>query len=147
MKLIEYDDLDPSCARALADLRIYSDTLPAAEMEKLIGVPPTEVMIKDRLVTLPSGVQRVQKFHAYFLNSEAFVASRDLRRHLDALLARIADRGEGLHALWRTGEVECAISCLWWAAHGHGGPRLRADQLALMAELGLEWTCDFTYLD
>lgn len=79
--------------------------------------------------------------NAWFLSSEQNVNSRDLRRHLDWLLARLAPAGEALRRLQQEQDVRMSVICIWWSAHGGGGPTLWPEQMKVMAELGLE--CGF----
>lgn len=140
-----YNDLDPSCERTAASLLIYSETLSPEELEARIGTPPTNILRKGRTTFLPTGRIRVDKLNGFFLESEEFVDSRDLRRHIDWLLERIGGRVESFHSLWRRGEVFGSIQCIWWSAHGEGGPILRVDQLEAIAELDLELSFGFAY--
>lgn len=144
----DYDDAFPGCESTCAELRIYSDSIGPEEMEALLGLAPTSSFEKGRVWITAMGTEKTRRFNAFFLSSKNAVASLDLRRHLDWLLAKLAGHETGLAALLATEEVAASIDCMWWLAEegGSGGPVLRADQLAAVADLGLELSVDFTVI-
>jgi hypothetical protein len=76
----------------------------------------------------------------FTLTSEGKVASRDLRRHLDWLLDQI-DADMILQARVKAGKSD--VSCFWSSATGHGGPTVDPEQMAKLAEHGLQLWIDF----
>jgi RHS repeat-associated protein len=88
-----------------------------------------------------AGQSRPIDVNAWFLSSEGKIDSRDLRRHLDWLLERLAPVSEQLKALQGIPGVAMYVTCIWWAAHGEGGPTLGPRHMRGLAALDLE--CSF----
>lgn len=147
-KRADYEDAFPGCERTFAELCIYSDSIGPEEMTARLELVPTKDLKKGRVWITAVGTEKTQRFNAFFLSSENAVASLDLRRHLDWLLARLAGHEPGLFELLATEEVHASIDCVWWLAEegARGGPVLRADQLAAVADLGLELSVDFSVI-
>ena len=96
---------------------------------------------------MPNGREVTEQANAFFVQSEEFVRSRDLRRHVDWVLDRVAGSEEAIRSLWQHGDVQASLTCNWWSADGRGGPRLRAEQLAALADLDLEIGFSFAHYE
>ena len=73
----------------------------------------------------------------WFLTSEGELTSRDVRDHLDWLVARLAGRADALARLRAEGWTT-TVSVYWRSRTGHGGPTINADGMAACGELGLD---------
>jgi hypothetical protein len=126
----EYSDDYSTCSSTFATLRVYSQTVSAAEITDALGVQPTRTL-------RPEGKSNL---HGWFLSSEGRVESRDLRRHLDWVLDQLATGPNPTTQVSARipGRVWADVSCLWISAVGHGGPTLSPKQMQRMARLGLE---------
>ena len=79
------------------------------------------------------------------LSSEGIINSLDARRHLDWLLDKIEPLSDNLIELQKREEIEMWITCVWWSAHGHGGPMFWPIQLQKLGKLGLEFEIDCAF--
>jgi hypothetical protein len=136
----QYDDDYATCARTYVTLCVY----PPAEMDpaEVTGRLGLEATSSHRIGELrPVSTRRVPSRawsrSTWFLSSEGEVGSRDVRRHIDWLLDHLTDRTLTLTEL-RAAGCETVLSCYWVSASGHGGPMLWPEQLARLAECGLE---------
>ncbi len=144
--MVPYNDSYQTCERTVAQLRLYSGEIRPAEVTGLLGIEPTESTEAGGLIiSKETGRPRLTKYNAWFLSSENIVNSKDLRRHLDWLLDRLEACSEALHELQTRDGVQMQISCIWWTAHGGGGPVLWPSQMERMAHLNLE--CGFEFAD
>ena len=137
---IEYHDDYATCAQTFVTLCIYPPPeMDLAEITGRLGVEPTTSNREDELRPGPSRRARSRPWSrsAWFLSSEGEVNSRDVRRHIDWLLERVTDRTL-VFAELRAAGCETVLSCYWASASGHGGPMLWPEQLARLAECGLE---------
>lgn len=80
------------------------------------------------------------------LESEAIVESRDIRRHIDWLLAAAEVERDGLRHL-RDAGCELVAWVFWVSRYGHGGPTLRPDQMSKLGDLGFEVRFDIYFDD
>jgi hypothetical protein len=78
------------------------------------------------------------------LSSEPHVKSKDVRAHLDWLLAQLSNSHQGLLDL-QQGEVVMGVNCPWWSLGGHGGPTLWPEQMRRLADLNLECSFDVQF--
>lgn len=127
-----YDDAYPSCEGTCATLRIFPRALDPDEVTKRLGVEPTAT---QREVARPGAAPA--RLHAWLLSSEGQVDSRDLRRHLDWIVGKLAGKGPSLDALRREGAV-MDVGCVWLSSQARGGPTLSTPQMQALASLGLE---------
>lgn len=141
-----YDDLYPTCERAGAWLFIYPGKLDPDFVSAKLGLVPTEAVRKGQTSANSLGRTRTGQLNGWFLSSEDAVSSRDLRRHLDWLLVQLAPRATQLNELQNLAGVSMRVNCIWWSAHGHGGPALWPEQMSKLAELGLECAFDLYFL-
>lgn len=77
---------------------------------------------------------------SYMWSTESAVASNDLRRHVDAVIAHISADEDLVR---RVGSARGDIMCYWASATGHGGPTLSPTQMEAIAKYGLELWIDF----
>jgi hypothetical protein len=136
-----YDDNYATCERTCAKLLIYPGSTDPDKVTEELGIEPTQVNKKGATWRTGTGRIKTYPLNAWFLSSEAWVDSKDLRRHLDWLLDKLVDAQTGLRKLQSMPEMKMTVDCVWWSAHGHGGPTLWPEQMKVMAELGLE--CGF----
>src|SRR5437762_13576226 len=92
----DYDDDYPTCARTYASLRIYHEDLDPDSITRILSVEPTQAQVKGRLCTSPSGRTFTPEIGGWFLSTKGVVGSKDVRRHLDWLLAKLAGRDYAL---------------------------------------------------
>jgi hypothetical protein len=136
-----YDDDYGTCERSVAKLRIYGDDLDPEALTKRLGIEPSAAQRKGQVFTNSPGLSRTAKVGAWFLSSEGKVESRDLRRHLDWLIAQIRGVSSELRALQDEPAVWMNIGCVWWSKHRDGGPVIGPEHMRTLADLNLE--CGF----
>jgi hypothetical protein len=150
---VAYDDEFGSCLETRCELAIYPGHLLPEEVSTRLGLEPTSVQRAGETSTNSRGRVRTTKVNGWFLSSENVVASKDLRRHLDWLIAKVQPAAVPLAELRATPGVEMWIGCVWWSKEGHGGPTLSPEQMRAIAALDLECSFDvyfeagFTHLD
>jgi hypothetical protein len=138
-----YNDHWESCERTVAQLLIYPGDLTPDHVTEMLKIPPTIAQTKgEKRRSSTTGVEREIKLNGWFLSSEGQVGSRDLRRHVDWLLRRLAASAPGLAQLQAHDGVRMCVKCIWW---GGGGPVLWPEQMARLAQLNLE--CAFEFAD
>lgn len=130
----------PTCERTYATLRIYPESLDPAEVTARLGIEPTEWQRRSESRRPGS---RPAKLHGWFLTSEGALDSRDVRKHLDWLLARVRPRADALLALQASG-CHMDVGCFWVSASGHGGPSVRPAQMRELA--ASTWSCGSTFI-
>lgn len=136
--LQQYVDDYPTCTRTYVTLCIYPHDSDVSRVSRVIQVPPTRIVVRSaQKPTIKAG---------WFLSSDGEVESRDLRRHLDWLVAKLSPHASGLQELRDTGS-RTVVSCLWRSAHGHGGPIISVPGMRGLAELGLELEFDLYLAD
>lgn len=138
--------LADACERTCAVLIVYSGDMHPSAITELLGQLPTRVVVAGE-ASLPNslGRTRLGKLNAWFLSSEEYVSSRDVRHHLDWLLDRLMQKRETLRALQSKRFIKMYVSCPWWSRQGGGGPSLWPEQMQGLAELNLE--CSFSFSD
>ncbi|WP_437956877.1 DUF4279 domain-containing protein [Sorangium sp. So ce119] len=136
-----YNELYPTCERADATLRIYAECIHPQEITRRLAVEPDSVQVKGEVRVNSVGRARVIGVNGWFISSETKVSSKDLRHHLDWIIGAIYPVREALLKLQQTRGVKMDVSCVWWSAHGHGGPTLWPEQMRPLSDLGLE--CGF----
>jgi hypothetical protein len=139
-RLTPIDDAYETCERTLATLRIGGEELDPTFVTSHLGIQPTKSQKKGEIKTNSRGFERTIKKGGWFLSSEDHVNSKDIRRHLDWLLTRLAPVKDQLRALQEIEGITMDVNCIWWSA-GDGGPTLWPEQMRLLAELNLE--CGF----
>jgi len=135
-----------TCESTHACLRIYPRTETIADVTGTLGVEPTEACDKGETIGPNSiGRTRTVKRTVWFLSSEKFVKSNDLRHHLDWVLEKIATRERAIRQIQEWDGVKMTLGCSWWSAHGHGGPVVWPEQMEIMARLNLEWSFEVMF--
>ena len=124
------DEEHGPCLKTFATLCVY---LPAGM--------PTET-VSEALALAPSSIQEGSGPlpRAWFLSTEGQVDSRDVRRHIDWILDRVAPSAQGLGGLQQQG-ARADIFCYWLSRNGHGGPTLSPRQTSALGMLQLD--CGF----
>jgi hypothetical protein len=75
--------------------------------------------------------------HKWFLSTKGVTASRDVRRHVDWILDKLAGKDEALRLLRQQGH-RMDIFCYWLSADGHGGPIISRTMMQRLGELEIE---------
>ncbi|MBF0548383.1 MAG: DUF4279 domain-containing protein [Candidatus Riflebacteria bacterium] len=134
-----------TCERTYAELRIYGDDLNPDNIAELIGLESTSSQKKgmERINSL--GRKYIFKLGGWFLSSEKYVQSKDVRRHLDWLLERLAPVKNRLFEIQEAVGITMNVNCIWWSAFGDGGPTLWPEQMQTLAELNLELVFDISF--
>lgn len=141
-----YNDDYPSCLETRAALLIYTGTLPPDAVTAALTVPPSEVHVAGYTQVSDYGRERVARTSRWQLSSEGKVESRDIRRHLDWLMAQIQHAHAELLALQELQGVVMSVNCSWYSRSGSGGPTLWPEQMAKLAALNLECSFDIYFL-
>ena len=134
-----------TCARTYVTLRIYPEQLDPAEVTARLGIEPTSWQRCGEGRNPGSKRSIPAKLHGWFLTSEGAVDSRDVRRHLEWLLAQIGSRADAVRGLQAAG-CRLDVSCYWLSRSGHGGPAVSPAQMGELARLGLELWFDVYFV-
>src|SRR5260370_11458000 len=84
-----YDDDYPTCERTYATLRIYHEAIDLTLISDELGIEPSGTQVKGGVCTVSCGLERVPEIGAWFLSSDDGIGSKDVRRHVDWLLAEV----------------------------------------------------------
>ena len=144
-RMTPYDDEYRSCERTVAELRIYADDLDPVAVNLQLGLEPSSSQKKGETSTNALGRTRAAKLGGWFLSTEDHVTSKDLRRHLDWLLEKLAPKARELRQLQETPGIRMAVFCSWWSANGSGGPTLWPEQMRALADFNLECAFDISF--
>ena len=132
----------PTCERTYATLHIYPERLDPAEVTARLGIEPSEWQRRGEARKPGS---RPARLHGWFLTSQGAIDSRDVRKHLDWLLAQIVPQTDAFLSLQAEG-CRMDVSCYWVSHSGHGGPSVRPGQMRDLARLNLELWFDVYFL-
>jgi hypothetical protein len=138
----DYYDEYPTCSRTYARLLIYHDDLNPDQITGLLDIQPTYSQVTGKTITRPSGKRFTPPIGLWSLSTEGEVDSRDVRRHLDWILDRLAGKDEALKRLQAEGH-RMQVSCYWVSAEGQGGPTLSPAIMRRLGELEVELWFDF----
>lgn len=129
----EYNDDYPTCQRTHASLCIYLPDMEDPDLiSKKLGIKPSRTQIRGEFYR-----GKMKEWPtAWFLESDSYVQSKELRRHIDWLLDQLQGKSEIFQQFMRSG-VDIVLSCFWTSAWGHGGPMLDPKILKRLAELDL----------
>lgn len=138
------DDEYGTCERTYAELRLYCGAMHPSAITSLLGVNPTsQVVLGEPGRTNSLGRAPIGKLNGWFLSSEGNVESKDVRRHIDWLIAKLKPSSDALHELQAKPDIRMSVNCIWWSRFGDGGPTLWPDQMRALADLNLECSFDF----
>lgn len=133
-----------SCEECRASLLIYPENIHPDEVSRILQLEPTKKNIIGTKITNSHGRTREITILGWFLSSEKYVQSKDIREHLDWLLNKILPASDGLNKLQNIDGVTMGINCVWWSK-GSGGPTLWPEQMKAIADLNLECSFDFYF--
>jgi hypothetical protein len=140
------DDKYATCERTCAKLLIYCGAMHPSAVSDLLGMEPTShVALGEPGRTNRLGKAPIGKLNGWFLSSEGNVESKDVRHHLEWLIAKLRPNSEVLHELQAKPDVRMSVNCIWWSRYGDGGPTLWPEQMRALADLNLE--CSFAFAD
>lgn len=145
-RLTPYDDEYGSCAETRATLLIYPGPMPLAEVTSRLDLQPTQAVAAGEPRTSTYGRRSVVKTTLWRLSSDGHVRSRDVRRHLDWLLALLLPRAVRMSGIQETPGVRMTVCCAWYSQVGHGGPTLWPEQMKALADLNLECAFDVYFM-
>jgi hypothetical protein len=134
-----YDDEYANCAKTSATLRIMGDGLEPALITQQLGIEPSWGWRKGELRPVRiknSNKTTRQRIGIWGLDTDKVVKSRDLRRHIDWILERVNGKAH-IFELLKSQGYEMDVYCIWHSA-GQGGPMLSPQNIAGLANLGLE---------
>jgi hypothetical protein len=138
MPLLEFDHEYQSCERTYATLCIYSDSLHAAQISKVMDQQPDDFLVK--------GEQRrpgkTNKSHLWQITTQGDCESKDMRAHVFFLLSNIPDGAVKLKALIELG-CEIRLWSFWESASGNGGPTLDHEFVKWLSQYPVELAFDF----
>src|SRR5688572_7753401 len=144
-RLTPVSDTYETCERTLATLWIGGENLDPAFVTSQLGIEPSETPKKGEIKRSSRGFSRKVKKGGWFLSSEGHVDSKDVRRHLDWLLACLIPARNRILELQKIEGIRMSVNCLWWSVGGMGGPTLWPEQMSLLAELNLECGFDVSF--
>ena len=136
-----------TCDSTYSELRIDPGKLTAGEITGILQLEPTSTEEKGAIVENSRGRVREVMYAGWFLSTEGVVASKDVREHLDWLIAKLIDVKKPLRLLSASTDNKMTLSCTWWSKAGHGGPVLFPKQMAALSELNLELSFDIYFVD
>lgn len=143
--LTPIDDKYETCEKTYAEIKIYGDDLDPNAVTIDLGISPSGSQKKGE-VRRGAGDQETHIVSGgWFLSSDGHVKSKDLRRHLDWLLARLLPAKERILALQDRKGIKMSVDCVWWSAFGDGGPTLWPQQMRGLADLNLECSFDLSF--
>lgn len=132
------DDGYATCEHTYCEF-VVDCVVPPQIFSKETGLDPSYSQTKNQLIRNTLGRERIAKKNIWILSSENVVPSRDIRRHLDWLLAKIYPARNALFRLREESVSFAYVNCIWHS-NGAGGPTLWPEQMSLLAELDLELT-------
>ncbi len=144
---MKINDNYPTCERTSVELRVYPGEMAPLHVTEQLQIPATTMFTKGESKTNSIGRTRIVKKNVWILSSEESVVSKDCRRHLCWLLDLLEPVQEKLCELQRSADLTMYVSCVWWSAHGDGGPTLSPDQMARLAALNLELGFEISFYE
>ncbi|UCP81808.1 DUF4279 domain-containing protein [Pectobacterium versatile] len=134
-----------ACLECRAKLLIYPGKMHPDEVSAMLSIEPTQKNIIGDRKKNSLGRTREVKISGWFLSSEDFISSKNLRDHIDWIVAKLDASREDLKKLQNTPGVKMTLSCVWWSAVGHSGPVLWPEQMKALADLDLECAFDIYF--
>lgn len=132
------------CDECRVSLLIYPEHVHPDEVSNILKLEPTKKNVIGTEITNSLGRTRKITVAGWFLSSEKYVQSKDIREHLDWLLIKILPSKNGLMQLQNIEGIKMGIDCEWWS-NGNGGPTLWPEQMNIMAELNLECAFNISF--
>ena len=124
-----------TCHYTHAWLRIMSDDFDLDEVTCLVKAAPTLTQKKGDLRSIEK--QKHYKKTGWWISSEGIVSSKDSRDHVEFILNKLVDAGDGFEVLHsRSYLIDMCIR--WDSRSGHGGPTLSPTQMSRLAALDIE---------
>jgi len=139
------DDANPRCFRIDVQLKIYSKTLKPDAMSRLLGLNPTDTVEAGIKTWLhPDGSVRKTKrpLNGWFLHSEGKVKKLEVPAHLDWMLRQLAKAKSPFRHMMEKHGARIRIDCVYWTDAPGAYFTLWPDQIAKLAELGIEFGFD-----
>lgn len=133
-----------TCEECRVKLTVYPEHVHPDEITRILQLEPTKKNIIGTKITNSHGRTREITIAGWFLSSEQYVQSKDIRDHLDWLLSKVLLSKNGLIQLQNIEGIKMGIDCVWWSK-GSGGPTLWPEQMKVMADLNLECSFDFYF--
>ncbi|MCW2479267.1 DUF4279 domain-containing protein [Candidatus Symbiopectobacterium sp. NZEC135] len=134
-----------TCLECRVSLLIYPGTMHPDEVSAILNMEPSQKnIIGDKRIN-SLGRTREIKIAGWFLSSEMFVSSKDLRDHINWITAKLNPAKAGLKKLQNTPGIKMTLSCVWWSSLGHSGPVLWPEQMKALADLDLECSFDIYF--
>lgn len=131
-----------NCYECYAQLLIYPGEVHPDEVSDALNLEATKVNVIGDTLTNSLGRVREIKLAGWFLSSECYVKSKDLREHLNWLLDKLNPVSDELKKLQNIDNVTMTLCCVWRSRYGHGGPVLWPEQMKNISDLNLECSFD-----
>lgn len=135
----------PTCSECFIRLMIYPEDVHPDRITEIFKITPTSINVAGDSVTNSLGRTRITKYSGWFLLSEGFVRSKDLRDHVDWLVNKIQPFSEQLREIQKIKDIKITLKCVWFSVLGHSGPVLWPEQMRAIADLDLELTFDIYF--
>lgn len=136
-----------TCAECYVKLMIYPGEMHPDEITNVMQVRPTLINVAGEKVTNSRGLTREVKDSGWFLSTEGYVLSKDLRDHIDWVVEKISPHSESLRAVQKIDGVKVTLKCVWFSLLGHSGPVLWPEQMRALADLDLECSFDIYFVE
>lgn len=136
-----------TCAECYVKLMIYPGEMHPDEITNVMQVSPTLINVAGEKVTNSRGLTREVKDSGWFLSTEGYVLSKDLREHIDWVVEKISPYSESLRAVQKIDGVKVTLKCVWFSLLGHSGPVLWPEQMRALADLDLECSFDIYFVE
>lgn len=134
-----------SCDSCFVRLMIFPEGNHPEEITSILGIAPSKLNVAGEKVVNHRGMARYVKYSAWFLSSEEFVGSKDLRDHIDWLVGKLNLCADGWKAVQNLKGVKITLKCVWLSKLGHSGPVLWPEQMKSLADLNLECSFDIYF--
>lgn len=134
-----------TCSECYVELRIYPGPIDIEQINNLLKIDPTKKSIEGPSIINSYGRIREVKISSWFLCSQLYVESKDLRSHVDWLSSKLHNSIDGLKKLQSTNGVKMTLACVWRSLYGDGGPMLWPKQIKAIADLDLECCFEMFY--
>ena len=144
-RITPIDDDYETCEMTFTELKIYGVSLDPDFITAHLCIQPTQSQTKGEVRVGHGGRKGEIGIGGWFFSSEGRVPSKDLRTHLDWLLARLLPVKNKIISLQNQEDIKMGINCIWWSAFGDGGPTLWPEQMGVLADLNLECSFDISF--